>query len=747
MAVTLTENWSSYAENTEVQNITGWSTAGTFPLDRAGAKVNASSQIKSTTSNGCLAYYASGSNSHYSEIEIDAAPSSGVVTAGPAVRCVDHQNFIGLRIFGLNNIEIFHRSGSNTYTRLALPSHTHTAGDTYKLEVDGDTLKAYANDSQMGGDIDVTDIQSGGNAGFWIAGTRDPALGDIEIGTIATDTITITGSANRTIIPVFGSTHTHTVSGTYAGVTTPTAIDRRVEEYVSGTVVSDWAELDGSPSNGTYSGTISVPRGKYYKILTRFRNNTDIAAETERIGFGILIEAGGQSNTVSLFASGGDATPSDDTAIFNGSDTWAVPTTQQIAHLLNEISQENNCVVGIYHTAVGSTSIAAHISGGSNYAARQAALTAAGGKLNAFWWGQGEGDTGSAANYNAYETRLGTLYQDMLTRTSQTSATLPMFIVQLGRNEGQTGGNTGWQTVRAAQTNYANDTANVYISHQTMDLPMSDALHRNASGQKQEVLRAADSFNALLASTSNSGRGPIPASVTVSGTSVIINHDLNGSTTLTLPSNSKDGYEVSDDNFATTLTISSIAVSGSQITLTMSTAPSANIKVRSQQGQDPDHAKMPTGSLTYNSQAVMVEPIVTEMLSSTVADAGSYTLTGTAISTQIITPADSGSYALAGASVSTLLATPIDSGSYALTGTDVVFSIVTGPEVIEAEAGSYALTGTAISTQIITPADSGSYALTGSAVRLIYSGDVDIIVTGISVRYLGSGITVKYGGQ
>lgn len=625
MAIILQENWSSYAENTEVQNISGWTTNGAFASNLAGAKVNATSQIKSTTSDGTLAYYESGTSSHYSEAVVSVAPSAGVESIGPAVRCNDWKNFIGMRPYGTSNVQVYHRTGSTSYQQLALPSYTHVAGDVYKLEVDGDTLRAYVNSVQVGSDIDITGIQSGSKAGFWVAGSRDPAIGNIEIGTLVSDTLTIDPSPDRKVFPVFGATRNHTISGTYSGVTTPTSIEYRIEEYVGGATVTDWTTLDASPSAGIYSGVVAVPKGVYYKIRTRFSNSITVTAETLRIGFGIGFEAGGQSNMEALFGTGGTATASDNTCIFNGS-TWVLPTNQHIAHLLNSVAAANNCVVAIYDTSVSSSAISQHLSGGSNYAARVADLTAFGGELNGFLWGQGESDAGGS--YATYQTKLGELYTDILTRTGQSSATLPMFIVQLGRNEGASGNDVGWQTVREAQTNYASATANAYISHQTMDLPMADGLHRNASGYQMEALRAGDTINSVLTGGGNDGLGVKPASASLSGSDVIITHDLNGSASISLPANAKDVYEVSEDDFSTLLTINSIATASNDITLTLSAPPAGSVKVRSLQGQDPDETKMPTGTVLYNGQAVMVAPVVTELIAPTISSTLNITLVG-----------------------------------------------------------------------------------------------------------------------
>lgn len=102
-------------------------------------------------------------------------------------------------------------------------------------------------------------------------------------------------------------------------------------------------------------------------------------------------------------------------------------------------------------------------------------------------------------------------------------------------------------------------------------------------------------------------------------------------------------------------------------------------------------------------------------------DAGSYTLTGQAVTLTHawLVDAAAGSYALTGQDVSLQYGKTInvDAGSYALTGQDVTFDRT---YVLDVAAGSYALSGQAVSLELgrAIAADAGSYALTGQTVAL-----------------------------
>lgn len=147
------------------------------------------------------------------------------------------------------------------------------------------------------------------------------------------------------------------------------------------------------------------------------------------------------------------------------------------------------------------------------------------------------------------------------------------------------------------------------------------------------------------------------------------------------------------------------------------------------------------------------------------ADAGSYTLTGTAatfIRTRLIT-AGAGSYSLTGTAASLELGKELVAGasSYALTGTAATFIqdylltadgssyVLTGfdaffptPTALSAESGIYEITGTPATFTLpkFILADAGSYTLTGSNVDLInvfelIAGSGSYTLTGLSVNF------------
>lgn len=667
MTVILNEDWSAYAENTKVNTITGWGVYGEFQAIQDAPQVNGNSQIKVVTHSDGVAYYNTGSTSHSSETEVVSLFQSTWVYAGVAVGVSSRSNYFTVRLESGTSAAIVYKNGGSLQ---ALISHTVNLviGDLLKLELDDDakTIEMFVNGVSVAAATDITGLYTPTNQSGFFCRASDPLIGAITLGTLAELPIALNPEEDRKVYAVTGATYPYTVSGTYSE--NPTSIRVKVTEFVSGNTVIDWATLDATPTGGTFSGVVNMPVGPYYKITVDFSNDPLAMTSTERVGFGLYGEFAGQSNTDNIMG-GVAVAATDNIAIFDGS-TYQVPTNGEFIHALNTISAaNNNCVIAAYNTAVPATGISYHLPGGANYAARQALLTSAGGKLSFLWWGQGESDTNNVATYGS---SLGQLYADILVRTGQATETLPMYIVQLGRNNGGTGNDAGWQGIRNAQTSYADLTANVYISHQTIDLPMDDAFHRSTSGLVQEALRFADTFNSVYIGSGRSGRGAIPISANLSGSNVVINHDFNGGSLITIPASALDGYEVTEDDFTSLLTIDSISASSNKITLSLSAVPTGQVKVRSQQGEDPTVSKMPVSNVTYNSQPVIVEPINAPISATLALSVLNMTSTGTPDGTYNMVAWDlsndsvffNGDVIFSGGAAS--ITTPLSVGSYAL---------------------------------------------------------------------------------
>ena len=611
MAVVISEDWLSYAEGQIVGEIAGWSSLGFFPNDARGVRVSSTPGILTNTStNGCVVFQSAGTVNHYSEVEMRPTPTSGTLGAGPAIRVTDLDNFISIEAVNANLIRVF----SPTAGELALISGTYSTGDIVRLEAEGDAGRLFVNGAQLGTDFDVSAVPQGSGIGLR-SNRRDIDLfGAMEAGTLASNIITVDSINERQIISTIGNSETVTVSGTYSGAVVPSAIEWQLVDAVSNAVVQDWQTLDGSPNSGTFSGDVSIPKGPYRKVKVRFSNDISVEGVSPSFGVGIIIECAGQSNMSNMFTSAALITGvSNNVSLYSLGSGWtAAPASATILYnAMDIISRRENCVVGFFVTAVNGTGIDNYLPAGTYYNERVDKMQEAGGTVNALFWSQGEANT-SASGVSTYESKLSELYSDLLTRASKPATDLPFFIVQLGVNNGTGGDEAAWVELRNIQTRFVNDTAGAYISHQAIDLPMFDDLHRTADGYIMETERFADSFTFYTGSNAYSGRGPIPTSITFNGNEVTIKHNLNGSTSLTVPASAGTLYEVSDDDFLTTLTPVSASVNGvDELVLTFGSLPAAPIKVRSHQSMSFAAEDFVDGNLTYNSQAVIAEPIFT----------------------------------------------------------------------------------------------------------------------------------------
>jgi len=133
-----------------------------------------------------------------------------------------------------------------------------------------------------------------------------------------------------------------------------------------------------------------------------------------------------------------------------------------------------------------------------------------------------------------------------------------------------------------------------------------------------------------------------------------------------------------------------------------------------------------------------------------IADAGSYIFTGTAVNLELdrIIVAGAGSYAFTGTAASLehgwLIAA--GAGSYLFTGSDVALTKSGGNKIITADAGAYAFTGMAADLEhaLRIIAEAGSYVFTGSIASLIHGWEVNAEAG--SYLFTGTDVTLTLSG-
>ncbi|WP_198028752.1 LamG domain-containing protein [Mesorhizobium sp. WSM3626] len=132
------------------------------------------------------------------------------------------------------------------------------------------------------------------------------------------------------------------------------------------------------------------------------------------------------------------------------------------------------------------------------------------------------------------------------------------------------------------------------------------------------------------------------------------------------------------------------------------------------------------------------------------ADAGSYTLTGTAATLRraLKTAAAAGSFTLTGSSATLRRALLLagTSGSYTLTGSAAGLVPSSADKVLAADAGSFTLTGTAATLRraLLVSTAAGSYTMTGTAAGLVYGKKVAAAAGSFALTGTAAGLLRGY---
>ena len=622
-----TDDFSGYAADVHLVTLPDYDV---YSFTAPGSlKTTGAGDIKLTPGTYLVYGHDVGSVNHYSKVTLASTPTQSAYNRiGAAVRVVDFANFIGIATGG-NLLRLFVANNSgNTYLQ-NISGTIPVAGDVIELQVLDNIVTVLVNGAAVGNPEDISNLtqlstatKAGGSAGNQV---MNPAASFIDVGTIEsnalfsidefdTSTVNIDFSATGDFETATGDFN---ISGGYTVEPAPSSIlYRLVDHENTGVVVKDWAVLDGSPSANSFSGVITSTKTKLCFVEVKGSDdvaNENVVRSSGRVGFGLTLWVDGQSNINSLKQAYSALTADTSARLFNtavGVNEWQSIDNNTMGLFVNTLVAHLNCAITIGMTGVDGSSISQH-NGDPIAVGDQLAIDAMGGNVGMYIWGQGESDYGTS---NAYHAALTTRRNQLLTRQGKTAAQLPMAIVQLGRHSGGTGSDIGWSAIRKIQTEFAEASTNVFISHQGIDLELFDQFHRTAEGAATEVLRLADSILNYYGYLSTTGNGSFPIGAIFSGNIVTISHDLNGGSSLTVPANSHLLYEVSNDNFASNIvkpTSANTTANPNEIELTFASLPSGSLRVRSHQYQDFILADLPISDKVYEGNSTMVAPITT----------------------------------------------------------------------------------------------------------------------------------------
>lgn len=373
-------------------------------------------------------------------------------------------------------------------------------------------------------------------------------------------------------------------SGTYTGGAE--AVQIQIEKASDSSVAVPWTTIAASPSDGTWSGSISIPRGGWYNAKVRKATSIAVTSQTtSKWGVGILIGSLGQSH-LNGFGSNlrGTGTP-DDRANQVATTTPALLSSDGAGRVTfaNALIALLDCPVTFIDQGVDGTLLAHwYTSGGgvtSNYTTWAARVTAIGGALSAFFLWQGDANAQAGMARATYLAELEAFEAQV-----QSDFGSPLFVQGiLGRYNA--GADSAWDAIRRAHMDFVNgDTVNrrgLCCFAATTD---GDDQHFDTAGNIVLGTRLAQVFANALGPV-GSGIGPKIGAATFNGSQVRVTLSHSGGTSFS-PTTAIGGFRVLDNGTPATI-IAADRLTGSTLRLTVSAALTGPVTVAYGYGANP----------------------------------------------------------------------------------------------------------------------------------------------------------------
>lgn len=621
MPVVATEDFSGALDTTLQGKTTTtgglvWSGVGAFSSSRSALKLTGAGRLKNTVAEAGASVN-TGSANHYAQGVWYNIQTTNNYT-GLLLSVVDHNNYILVAPLGNATVRIIKRIGGTT-TVVNTISTPLSDGVLVRAEKADGVVKVYKDGVQIGlttgYSIPDAAVATSTNAGIWGQAFTAGAdiMDDFEAGTLGgVEPPSLTIGSGPAVNQIYqrspGATSKPVpVSGTYGGEA-PADLQAQIETVV-GTVVSAWATIAGATiGSGAWSASVAVPQRPEWLVLrVRSRDAGGVvlaSAVTGQFGVGVLAMIDGQSNGVGLGSVTGGSAPSVPFAKWNGS-AWATSINGAGERaFVQELASQTGVIVGIGNSAANGTDIASHTPPSStNWTNTANMIAAMGGDCELLLWSQGESNAAAGSDVSAaYSTALQSIAAGMLTLTGRTAAQFRVLVGVTGRNDGGSGTDVGWQSVRVGQASAAAASAAIDISHDCIDLPMADTLHYSSAGYLEAGYRFARSALRWLGFGVYDARGPRIASASRSGDVVTVEFDLNGSASLT-GTGTLTGWEFYNGSSWAAATDATRV--GNTVTFTGAGATS----VRYLYGADPDVSNLARGNLTPSASSSVGLPV------------------------------------------------------------------------------------------------------------------------------------------
>lgn len=460
------------------------------------------------------------------------------------------------------------------------------------------------------------------------AALRDTFYGLCLSTEVGIDTMDVTVN---NLLPFYGRDATNkrtiTFGGTYTG--TPVSWAYRLRRRTTNAVVKDWTAFSPTFGSGTWSAPLDIASGGPYVAdfgWTGGDGFTRVGA-SKPFAVGILICAWGQSNAANL--SGVTGTPgyggNDLILGFNGYLSYiGYPVRTWVDELTPESRTYNPNMVGLAKSLSDATGIPVGVAATGQTAQDITTLkpgatywnsvlvpfvTEIGGNVEHWLWSQGEAEALALSNQATYPADYALLVAGL--RTLGGRSTAMIFNRIIGRDTSATTNSTTIARSYSGRSmlNALENGTDIWTACSSLGLPLSDTVHFTSASSVEWSRRAGMTIaRRAYGALAYDGRGPMITGASRVGAVITLAITLNGAASIS--GSALVGYEVTNDDFVTSLTINSTEVSANTIVITLAATPSGTIKVRSYAGPAYTETSIATGSYTAEGITIPVFPIL-----------------------------------------------------------------------------------------------------------------------------------------
>lgn len=411
-----------------------------------------------------------------------------------------------------------------------------------------------------------------------------------------------------------------TFSGTYNG--TPVSWCYRLRRRSTGVTVKDWTAFTPTANAGAWSAALTINSGGPYFADFGWTGADGFTRVVTAAPFavGILICAYGQSHAVSL--SGITGSPGfGGNDLIHGFNAYAQYVGTQVRRWMGDLTPQeraynpnmtglakaltdalvaagDNTPVGVAACGVASTALA-DLKPGTTYWNNVLVpfVTEIGGNVEHWLWVQGEAEGLSLSDYSNYTTDFASLVTGLRSQGGRSNAKVFVRIFGKDTAVSNTGASiTRSQAMRSILKGLANG-VDIFTSASMLGIPLiggGDSHNTPAGAYSVSYREGLSVAKGAYGALAYDGRGPIITSASRSGAVITCAVDLNGASGIS--GTGLTGYAVSNDDFATELTISSVDVVANQVVITLAGVPSGTVKIRSYREPNYNDATLALGT-------------------------------------------------------------------------------------------------------------------------------------------------------